>query len=132
MISSKQYAIALYDSLENEDNRDEVKKIVKNFTGLVMNNNDLLKFDDIIDEFNKIWFKKQGIVNVKIVSARKLSYNIFEMLNNEIIKLSKAKKLNIKNLIDKNILGGVIIKFNNIIIDYSLNGRLQKLKSKII
>ena len=131
MIRSEQYAIALYDSIRNKNNNDEIKKVIKNFAVLIAKNNDLLKFDNIINEFEKIWFKKQGIIKVKIVSTEKLTHNLFELLNNEIIKLSKAKKVDIENSIDRNMLGGVIIKFNNIIIDGSLKGRLQKLKNRI-
>ncbi len=79
-----------------------------------------LKFNDIIDENN-------GITEIHITTAEKLDKEIEEKINK---KLSESLGLKIKltKVVDKEIIGGVIIKIKSIMIDNSLKSKLIDFK----
>ncbi|MFH1427762.1 MAG: ATP synthase F1 subunit delta [Patescibacteria group bacterium] len=129
-ITPKQYAGSLYD-LTVGKNDSQIKDIIRNFINLLLENNDFAKVNKIIEEFEKIWNKEEKIVEAEVTSVKKLDNELIKLLNNYIINLFNAKRVNLNNKIDKNILGGVIIKYEDKVIDGSLKTRLGELKNKM-
>ncbi len=130
-ITAKQYAQSLYEVVKGKKD-SQIKEAIKNFFRILVNNNDIFKIDKIVANFTEIWNREEGIVAAKIISARKFDNKIINSLNNYIIKLSKAKRTEIRQIVDKNILGGVIIRYEDKIIDGSLRTRLADLKNKMV
>ncbi len=130
-ITSRQYAQALYD-LTKDKQLAEIKQITKRFVELLINNRDLSKAKEISNRFQKIWLREENIVEANIVSARKLDKDVIKSVSDYIKKTTKAKELIIKEDIDKNILGGVIIKYQDKIMDGSIKTKLIELKKEII
>ncbi|MCD4762337.1 ATP synthase F1 subunit delta [bacterium] len=126
-IIPKQYALSLYESVIGKS-KAEIKQIMKNFAGILVANNDIAKTDKIISEFDKVWNKEQGIVEAEIISARKLEKQSANMLNKYICKLSGAKIVNVKETQDKNLLGGVVLKYGDKVMDVSMKTKLSSLK----
>ncbi|MCG2690591.1 ATP synthase F1 subunit delta [Candidatus Parcubacteria bacterium] len=130
-ITPKQYAESLYQSVINKKD-SRIKGILDNFVKLLIDNNDISKIDKIIGQFKKIWNREEGIVEAEAVSARELDKKIVKLLNGYIVQLSGARKVLLKQKVDKNILGGVIIKYEDKILDGSLKMKLNELRSKMI
>jgi len=130
-IRQKQYAESLYQAVQGKD-QGEIKELVKNFIKILVRNNDISKTEKILNEFSRIWNLKAGVLEAEVVSARKLDPPILWALNSYLIKLSKAKKIILNNKINKNILGGVIIRFGDKVIDGSLKMSLNELRSKMV
>ena len=130
-VTAKQYARSLYEVAQNKKG-SQAKDAIKRFTVLLVNNNDIAKADKIIMEFEQLWNKEQGIVAAEIVSARELDKKIVKMLNDYIVKLSQAEKVEVTEKVDRNILGGTVIKFGDKIIDGSTKARLDELKREMI
>jgi F-type H+-transporting ATPase subunit delta len=66
--------------------------------------------------------------HVEVVSSYKLNDEEIDGLRKNISILEKAE---ITNSIDPSLLAGVIIKFGSKMIDLSIRGELQKLKTKL-
>ena len=130
-ITQKQYAESLYQTIQNKKD-SEVKIAVENFVKVLINNNDISKADEIIKQFVGIWNKEQGIIEAEVVSAKELDKKIVKLLNDYIIKLSGAEKILVKQKVDKNILGGVVIKYGDKVLDGSLRMRLGELRNKMV
>ena len=130
-ISLKQYAEGLYQSVQ-EKNDSEIKEVIKNFVKILQSNNDVSKIDEIILSFKKIWNSENGIIEAKVVSAKELGNEIIELLNSYIAELSGAKKVLVKQKVDKNILGGVVITYEDKVLDGSLRMRLGELRSEMV
>ncbi|MFA5318546.1 MAG: ATP synthase F1 subunit delta [Patescibacteria group bacterium] len=129
-ISIKQYAQSLYEVVsESEDSNVQVA--IKNFISILKEHRQINKADKIIVEFKKIWNQERGIVEGELVSARELGSNVTELLNSQIIKLLNAEEAQLKNKVDKDILGGFVIKLGDTVIDGSIKNQLNKLKSKL-
>lgn len=130
-ITPKQYAESLYQSVRNKKD-SQIKSVIENFVKLLAANNDMAKADKITGQFKKIWNREEGIVEAEAVSARELDKKIVKLLNGYIVQLSGARKVLLKQKVDKNILGGVIIKYEDKILDGSLKMKLNELRSKMI
>ena len=130
-ISIKQYAQSLYEAINETETDSNIKVALKNFVKILAARRSLNKAGKIIAEFEKIWNKERGIVEGELVSARGLSEDIVTLLNGQIVKLLFVKEVKLENKVDKNILGGFIIKVGDMVIDGSLKNQLQSLKNKL-
>ncbi|MBI2459190.1 MAG: ATP synthase F1 subunit delta [Parcubacteria group bacterium] len=130
-ITPKQSALSLYEALE-EKSAGQIKAVIKKFVELLARDNMLGASDKIIVQFVKIWHEKQGLVEAEAISANGLSQANIKLLENYIIKLAGAKTVSLNEKIDKNILGGVVIRYGDKILDASLKTQLEELKEKMV
>jgi len=130
-ITPKQFALSLYEAVEGKP-AVQVKAVVKKFVELLAKKNMLAKADKITGQFVKIWDEKHGIVEALATSANGLDKVSVKFLEHYIAELSGAKEVVITEKIDKNILGGVIIKYGDKVLDGSLKTSLEELKEKMI
>ncbi|MEA1963343.1 MAG: ATP synthase F1 subunit delta [Patescibacteria group bacterium] len=130
-ITAKQYAESLYEAVQNR-NDSQIKVVINNFFSILVQNNDIAKAEDVVVEFEKIWNIEQGIIKAEAMSARELDKNTVKLLNSHIVELSSAKKVILDQKINKNILGGTVIKYEDKILDGSLRMRLSELKSEMV
>ncbi|MFA6106387.1 MAG: ATP synthase F1 subunit delta [Patescibacteria group bacterium] len=126
-ISAKQYATGLYEAVR-EKKDGEIKAVVKKFIAVLAKNNDFKKAKDVIRNLDKIFRIEEGILEAEIISANPLKKDVMKDLKEYILEMSGAKKLEIKESLDEKILGGVIIKYEDKIVDGSLRSKLFRLK----
>ncbi|PIR57645.1 MAG: ATP synthase F1 subunit delta [Parcubacteria group bacterium CG10_big_fil_rev_8_21_14_0_10_38_31] len=129
-ITPKEYATGLFYSISGK-NDDEIKNIVNNFVNLLIINNDVSKADKVSQVFSSLWNKENKIVESEVTTSNKLDAESQESLKKFLIKESKAKEVIIKENIDKSILGGMIIKYNDKILDRSLKTKIKNLNNFI-
>lgn len=128
--TAKQYAVALYEALESTK-PSEVGKILDNFVKVLAENNDLKLAPQVIDEVHKLTLRRRGVKQVKVISAHELSkpneQAIVETLNRFM-----ASKVELKKQIDEQLVGGVVIEVDDLLIDGSLKNALDELKESLI
>ncbi|MFH1523099.1 MAG: ATP synthase F1 subunit delta [Patescibacteria group bacterium] len=130
-VSITQYAQILNEAVV--DGRDSnIKDKIRNYVQILIINNDISKIDKIIESYDKLWNKEHGIVEAEVVSAKKLDNEIIKLLNGYVSKLSGAKRVILNNEVNKDILGGVVIKYGDKVLDGSLKASLLELKSRMI
>lgn len=93
----------------------------------ILNKNRIEAVREIVAEFLKIHYRKNRILDVKAVFTRELTEEQREKL---ITKLSRktGKEINLEVVVDKNILGGGILKIGDKIIDGSIRRDLESWK----
>jgi len=129
-IRPKQYALSLFESLKDKDKK-EAEEIIKKFAQVLVDNNQASQVEKIISYFSNLWGKENGLVEAEIVSARKLDNKVVKLLNDYIVRLSDAKKVSIEERVDPNIIGGVVIKYGDKIMDNSLKTEIRDFKRVI-
>ena len=72
------------------------------------------------------------MVEAEVISANVLDEETAEELKKYIADASGKKKVEINNKIDKKILGGAVIKYEDKIIDGSLKTRISELRERLI
>ena len=130
-IKPKQFALSLFESIDGKTSA-QAKAAIEKFVELLANKNMIAKADKIISEFVKIWNEKNGIIEAEVLSANDLDKANVKLIKNYIAELSGAKEVLISEKTDKNILGGMVIKYGDRVVDGSLRTQLADLKSKLI
>ncbi len=97
-------AIIIMDAIEN------IEQIYRDYVGLA----------------NQL--KKQ--VSIEVISAVELDESIIEKIKKDVDKKTDLD-VRIKNIIDNNIIGGIVIKIGDRIIDLSLKNKIDDLKTKL-
>lgn len=130
-ISIKQYAQVLLDVTRDKED-EKLSEIIKSFANILIAHNQIAKLDRIISAFVILWNKKNGIIEAEISSTNVLSKNIIALLEGYIKTMSMAKEVEVVTKENKDILGGVILKYADNIFDASLSTKLKSLKENII
>ncbi len=129
-ISEKKYAIALLESIKGKDKK-QTEEIIKNFILILKKNNKLSSINKIMWEFDKVYDYENSIVNAEVTTTIEIDKNQKQDIEDLLKKKTKAKTINIENTISKKILGGIIIKYGDRIIDASLRTKLNNLKIEL-
>ena len=124
--SNLQFAKALYEVTAGLP-EEKIPEVVEQFFLVLQKNNKLNKIDYIIDEFVAYAKKQQGIKTITIETAQTLVPTILTKIKKEFGENSE-----ISQTINKNLLGGIKIKVDDMIYDASLTTQLNKLKQSLI
>jgi F-type H+-transporting ATPase subunit delta len=127
--TAKQYAQALFESLQDTDPK-HTDLILDNFVTALAENNDLRLFEEIAAEFHKLELNKKGIKQVEVTSAHPINKENEQQIIAELNKLVKGQ-LELKKKVDENLIGGVVIKFDDQMLDASVKNNLEQLKKDI-
>ena len=129
-ITSRQYALSLSELVQDKDEK-ELDVLIKNFVNILIKNNDLKLSKKIITEFARLCDEADGIAKVDVISVKKLDQEIIGLLSKHIATKLDKKNIIINNKISKNILGGIILKYGDTIIDGSFRKKINCLRSKL-
>ncbi|HAI73763.1 MAG TPA: ATP synthase F1 subunit delta [Candidatus Moranbacteria bacterium] len=126
-ITTRQYAKSLFE-LTSGKSEQEIKGVISNFIKFLQKNRQLKLAGKIIEKFGEIYNKKKGIVEAEIVSREKLNGELIVKLDDFIKNKYSAKEVMLNNKIDEKIIGGVIIKIGDEVMDGSVGGQLNRLR----
>lgn len=105
---------------------DDISDAGKNLVHLLAVNHRLGLFEDIFAAFQSLKSEHQKTVKVEVISA-------FPLENAQIEKLAAKleqtldRKVDIDVSVDRNLIGGVLIRAGDKVIDGTIRGRLQRL-----
>lgn len=84
----------------------------------------------IIEEFKKLYNEYAGILNVVAVTAVSME-EVSRIKLANVLKFKLNKEINLINKVDKSIIGGVILKLENKIIDNTILSQLKSMETYI-
>jgi F-type H+-transporting ATPase subunit delta len=128
--TAKQYAQALHDAVSDTKPAD-LDKVLDNFAKVLVENGDLRVFEEIAEEFHKLELKAKGIKQVEVISAHPLDSSTERQVLDEMNRLANSK-VQIKKKIDENLIGGVVIRMDDLEIDASVKNNLKQLKDNLV
>ena len=105
---------------------DRISDTGRNFLRLLVENARLVALPQISEQFEVARFREEGRRNVDVVSARKLT----KKQNDDLAKAVSRRlgtEVELTVTVDKELLGGVIVRAGDLVIDASLRGRLAQL-----
>ena len=108
---------------------DEYPNLI-NLVNLLTINNRLDEFENIADSFNVLYVKRKGIIEARITSAVPISND----LETEVVKyLESIKKgqINLTKKIDKSIIAGFVLDFDDTQFDASAKKKLNKMQKQL-
>lgn len=130
-ISNSRYAEVLYQ-ITADKKAEVVAETIVNFLEVLHKNHDLGKVEAILKEFQKIWNKENGILEVEVTSARKIDDNIQKIIEQYLVQTTKSKKIILKSKVDAKLLGGVVLRTSERVFNASLRQILTELKKTML
>src|SRR3989338_8412889 len=127
--TAKQYAEALMDSITDTDPK-HLDLVLDNFVQVLVDNSALRMFDEITEEFHKLELAKKGIKQVEITSVHPINQENEKEILHQLNKLVKGN-LELKKKVDENIIGGVIVKIEDQMLDASVKNNLEQLRNEL-
>lgn len=123
--SLKQYAISLWQATHELEGK-ELDAIIANFASLLARERMLKKTPAIIANYVGYAKFREGIEDVEITSARALTDKVLDSL-----KKTFGKKIEMSLKIDSSLIGGVVVRAGDKLIDASVKTQLNKLKQSL-
>lgn len=114
--------ICICENIKNH----KINPLIRNIIYVITKNNRILYLPNILKDFNNLYYEHIQSVKIEITSARTLNKNQLKKII-KTIEYHLSKRIHIVNKIDPKILGGIIIRIKNTIIDGSIKGRILRL-----
>lgn len=110
--------------------QDHIDKEAANFLKLLVQNGRLSLLSTIAKLFEGYKAEHEGYVDVQVTTAFELSEESFKGLAENLEK-SLGKKINMNVAVDKSLIGGVLVRAGDQVIDGSIRGRLQHMQKTL-
>lgn len=106
--------------------KSRVSQEVLNLCYIVVDKGRETHLADISEEYTRFSNEKQGIVEAKAITAVPMKAKEMEKLEDRLSK-KLGKKVLLSNVIDNTIMGGVLVKIGDKVIDASIKGKFEEL-----
>jgi len=113
-----------------QEQKHEVYEILLNFLTILFEKNRFYLIHDIAVYFKKIADEAQGQGVAELHSAVQIAPEAEKQIVNRLEKLA-GYKITIKNVVDSSLIGGVIVKVRNKVIDDSVKSKIQLMKKEL-
>ena len=126
-ITHPQYAVFLYEAALGKK-EVEIRKITKDFLGILIKNNDFYKIKEIIKEFEVYEKKQKGIVDLEIISAQPLAPAAKKQI---VESIGRPQTMEVKETVNADLIGGLTLLIGDMMIDGSLRKKLKELNKSL-
>jgi ATP synthase F1 delta subunit len=84
----------------------------------------------IRQRFDELWAEEQNLLPVQITSAVELDEQIAKQIG-ETIKEQTGQHVELSSSVDPDVLGGLVIRVGNMVLDSSVRARLERLRKEV-
>ena len=110
--------------------RDEVQDKFVNFLAVAGSANRLRLLTDISKNFKELVAKEKNLKNIRVASSYRIDKEQLKQIEAALKKRMKAE-VSIVTEIDKSLIGGLKISYDDQVIDLSIKNKLEKLKTQL-
>jgi F-type H+-transporting ATPase subunit delta len=110
---------------------DRLTLEARNFIRLLIDNRRLLLLSEIAAIFEQLRDEAEGTIEAEVVSAFPLSAEQSARIA-AALKRRLAREVKLASRVDKDIVGGVVIRAGDLVIDGSARGRLERLAAQMV
>jgi F-type H+-transporting ATPase subunit delta len=111
--------------------KENVSPLVQKFLGVLFESKRIADLVEIVNDFEKRWLAKEKKTNGIVTTAIPLLDSQKKKIEQEFAKKFKFNSVELTNVVDETIIGGVVIEVNQKRIDGSIKGQLTKMKQRI-
>jgi ATP synthase F1 delta subunit len=123
-----------FSTEEKKDGLDrvvtDVDESVRNFLGLLLENHRMPVIFRVRREFERLWAEAHQLLGVEITSAIELDSSIAERIGEEIGRQT-GREVQLTSTVDPDVLGGIVLRVGNSILDASVRTRLESLRRRV-
>jgi len=106
-------------------------KEVINFIKLIISKHREHIFQEIFNEYEKLYLDYKGIINATLISAHPLDSKTLDAIKSR-LESNFKKTVNLNPTVDESILGGLKILIGNKVIDGSIKGKLETMLKNLV
>ena len=81
-------------------------------------------------KFDELWAEENRLLEVRLTSAVELDPEIVDRVGAE-IKRQTGHEIDLESTVDEGILGGLVLRVGNMVLDASLRNKLEKLRKQV-
>jgi F-type H+-transporting ATPase subunit delta len=109
---------------------DDGSKAIKSFAAMMIILDAIDSFEQTYKDFVELANQLKRQVSIEVISVIQLDKEILNEIKENVDKKT-GLDVRIKNVLDKNIIGGIVIKIGDKVIDLSIKDKLEDLKNKL-
>jgi len=107
--------------------------VTVNYLKTLLENKRLSSLQRMVDNFEMFYRHEKGQVMVNVVSAKKLSQDEQKKVESALsARANKGSQLIVNYSVNDGILGGLIVKMGEQVLDFSVNSRLERLTARLV
>ena len=122
--STEEKKTGLASALEGAD------PVVENFLALLIGNHCMPVLFRVRREFDQMWREVNKLLPVQITSAVELDSAVTEQIGDEIGRQT-GRTVELTSTVDPDVLGGLVVRVGNSILDASIRTRLERLRKQV-
>jgi F-type H+-transporting ATPase subunit delta len=103
---------------------------VLNFLELLLENHRMPVIFRVRREFDRMWEEEHRLLPVQITSAITLDDQVVQRIGDEIGRQTD-RRVNLTTTVDPDVLGGIVLRVGNSILDASVRNRLEQLRKEV-
>jgi F-type H+-transporting ATPase subunit delta len=119
------------------EKRDGISRVVSggeeelvNFLELLAEKHRMPAIFRIRRHYDELWAKENRRLEVRLTSAVPLDRAVVERVGDEIARKTQ-KKIDLESEVDEDILGGLVLRVGNMVLDASLRSKLERLRKEV-
>lgn len=101
-----------------------------NFLELLVDKHRMTEVFRIRREFDELWKHENRRIDVTVTSAVELDSAVVEKIGQE-VERQTGEKVDLSSRVDGDILGGIVLRVGNMVLDASIRSRLEKLRKSV-
>jgi ATP synthase F1 delta subunit len=101
-----------------------------NFLELLVDKHRMTEIFRIRREFEELWKRENRRIDVTVTSAVELDPAVVEKIGQE-VERQTGEKVDLSSAVDDQILGGIVLRVGNMVLDASIRSRLEKLRKSV-
>jgi F-type H+-transporting ATPase subunit delta len=122
--STEEKKEGLDKAVEGEDD------IIRNFLAVLIENHRMPALMRIRREYDELWREANKMLPVQITSAVPLDERVHTRIGEEIGRQT-GRKVELSANVDPDVLGGIVLRVGNSILDASIRTRLERLRKQV-
>ena len=109
---------------------DGADPVVENFLALLIENHRMPVLFRVRREFDQMWREVNKLLPVQITSAVELDRAVTQQIGDEIGRQT-GRTVELTSTVDPDVLGGLVVRVGNSILDASIRTRLERLRKQV-
>src|SRR5437870_4300683 len=120
-----------------EEKKDGLRRVIEgaeaeliNFLELLVENHRMPAIFRIRRQFDELWQEENRLLPVQVTSAIRLDEATVSEIG-DVIGRQTGRTIELKSEVNPDILGGIVLRVGNSILDASIRGRLERLRKQV-
>jgi F-type H+-transporting ATPase subunit delta len=105
-------------------------EIVRNFLAVLIENHRMPALMRVRRDYERLWQEANQMLPVQVTSAVELDEAVTRQIGEEIGRQT-GRKVELSTTVDPDVLGGIVLRVGNSILDASIRTRLERLRKQV-